>query len=39
MVAEGLFGHMAAFRPPEIVPAPLTEVIGELAKQLHGICQ
>jgi 6-phosphofructokinase 1 len=28
MIAEGLFGHMAAFRPPEIVPVPLTEVIG-----------
>jgi 6-phosphofructokinase 1 len=26
MIAEGLFGHMAAFRPPEIVPVPLTEV-------------
>jgi 6-phosphofructokinase 1 len=28
MIVEGLFGHMAAFRPPEIVPVPLTEVIG-----------
>jgi 6-phosphofructokinase 1 len=28
MIAEGLFGHMAAFRPPDIVPVPLTEVIG-----------
>jgi 6-phosphofructokinase 1 len=28
MIAEGLFGSIAAFRPPEIVPVPLTEVIG-----------
>lgn len=28
MIVAGKFGQMAAFRPPEIVPAPLTEVIG-----------
>jgi 6-phosphofructokinase 1 len=28
MIAEGRFGHMAAFRPPEIVPVPLTEAVG-----------
>jgi 6-phosphofructokinase 1 len=28
MIAEGRFGQMAAFRPPEIVPVPLAEVIG-----------
>lgn len=28
MIAQGLFGHMAAFRPPEIVPAPLANAAG-----------
>jgi 6-phosphofructokinase 1 len=28
MIAQGLFGHMAAFCPPEIVSVPLTTVIG-----------
>jgi ATP-dependent phosphofructokinase / diphosphate-dependent phosphofructokinase len=28
MIAQGLFGHMAAFHPPEIVPVPLTSAIG-----------
>lgn len=28
MVAAGRFGQMAAFRPPEIVPVPLTEAVG-----------
>ena len=27
MIAEDLFGNMAAFRPPDIVPVPLMEVI------------
>jgi 6-phosphofructokinase 1 len=30
MIAQGLFGHMAAFRPPEIVPVPLTNAIGAI---------
>jgi 6-phosphofructokinase 1 len=28
MIVAGRFGQMAAFRPPDIVPVPLTEAIG-----------
>jgi 6-phosphofructokinase 1 len=30
MIAQGRFDHMAAFRPPEIVPVPLKSAIGAI---------